>query len=222
MEVAGSIEKISDLLSLLDDWKGKPSIFRGVVSKDYKLVPSIGRCPLVGQSTRAQMERRLFKRFKERSLPHLGFVPRDDWEWLAVAQHYGLPTRLLDWSSNPLAAAYFAVETEASEDSAIFLWATKEVVDKAKHASPFATDKVLKLNPPAISERIVQQTGLFTVHPEPEKPLDLPEIQKHVIPKQCRREIKRTLFKLGFSRAALFPGLDGIAADLAWEETGIY
>src|SRR5262245_4587032 len=65
-------------------------------------------CPVPDSGTRTRMESRLFRRFKDRSLPHLTFTPHDDWEWLAVAQYFGLPTRLLDWSGNPLVPAYFA------------------------------------------------------------------------------------------------------------------
>src|SRR5215469_967721 len=45
--------------------------------------------------------------------------PSDYFGWLSLAQHYGLPTRLLDWSENPLVAAYFAVAEPSDDDGCI-------------------------------------------------------------------------------------------------------
>jgi hypothetical protein len=50
--------------------------------------------------------------FKSRAIACINFVPQNDWEWMSTAQHYGLPTRLLDWSQSSLAALFFAVEKE--------------------------------------------------------------------------------------------------------------
>jgi hypothetical protein len=216
------ITDVSDLLSLLGQWKGKPSIFRGMARVDDLLIPSIGRCPPPKVHTREKAEQRIFRRFKERVLPYLTFLPRDDWEWLAVAQHHGLPTRLLDWSRNPLVALYFAVERDLNEDSAIYVFSHGAIVDKDADPDPFAVKRVLRFQPPAISDRIVQQAGLFTVHPSPEIPLADPKLTKARIPSAARRELKRELFKLGISRGSLFPGLDGAVADITWEGTGIY
>lgn len=77
--------------------------YRGVSNKDYPLEPGIARLkpPYSG------MEENLLKQFKKYATGSV--VERDtDWHWLTIAQHHGLPTRLLDWSYSPLIATHFA------------------------------------------------------------------------------------------------------------------
>lgn len=55
------------------------------------------------------LEKLLIERFRQRSIPFHSRLATDTWEWLFLMQHYGVPTRLLDWSESPLMALFFAV-----------------------------------------------------------------------------------------------------------------
>lgn len=92
--------------------------FRGQGCDSFGLSPSLWRHlkPKVGAtevepSQVLDMERRLLTRFRQRSLPYwpAGY-PQTDWEHLFAMQHYGVPTRLLDWTTNLLMSVYFALD----------------------------------------------------------------------------------------------------------------
>lgn len=196
------------------------TIFRGVSKIDYQLIPKVGRLDLSSfENNLLRVERRLFKLFKEAAILYQNFTPRNDWEWLALAQHHGLPTRLLDWTTNPLVAAYFAVEKKHSEDSAIYVYSGIETVDVEKITDPFNVLKILRYRPPHLSPRIIAQNGLFTIHSEPTEQFDSPHLTKLIIESSARRDMKRILYKYGISRKTLFPGLEGLAVDLEWLHT---
>ena len=95
----------------------------------------------------------MLRLFKEQSLPFLNFTPSNDWEWLALAQHHGLPTRLLDWTTNPLVAAYFAVEKEHNGDSAVYAYRTRNFLNISDKPDPFKTKKFGKFIPSHVTQR---------------------------------------------------------------------
>ena len=77
--------------------------YRGMSDSNFALQNSLSR---LGKHYET-MERNLLKQFKKYAHPHV--VERDtEWHWLSVAQHYGLPTRLIDWTYSPLIALHFA------------------------------------------------------------------------------------------------------------------
>lgn len=102
------IQAVSELATRWFPSDPHPDIwYRGVKSDEYDLLPgAYFRNPCDEQSIT------LYFRHLTPSLLH--HEPSDDWEWYYAMQHYGVPTRLLDWSESPLAALYFAMEADAS------------------------------------------------------------------------------------------------------------
>jgi len=95
---------------------GQPLWFRGAGRRSHELVPSLYRHPT---TTKAgdflNLERQLITRFRQRSIPYHTRDLRDDWDALFFMQHYGVPTRLLDWTENPFTALHFALMTARRE-----------------------------------------------------------------------------------------------------------
>jgi hypothetical protein len=98
--------------------------YRGLSHKRHTLLPGIMRDAKTKEEI-FDREKRLLTRFRQRSLPYWpSGYPQDDWEHLFAMQHYGVPTRLLDWTENLFVAAHFAVGKvlEAAADDAPVIW----------------------------------------------------------------------------------------------------
>lgn len=211
------INNFTEFHQIIDQYDARTIIYRGIKSVKYPLIPKIGRLvPPDSVGSRERNEQEILRLFKERAFQYLDFTPATDWDWLAVGQQYGLPTRLLDWTENPMVACFFAVDEESEDDSVIYAYRDDSYISTEKYPDPFKYKKVGKFVPKHLVQRITSQGGLFTIHPNPFEPFESNDMDKIIIPNQIRTNLKKTLNKYGVDQFTLFPGLDGLAAHIEW------
>lgn len=109
-EKPDSFTNFVDLIEKLQSQTNNPLWFRGCGRADYKLLPTLYRHrDAININKLARLENQLMTRFRQRSIPFHDRSLSDDWDTLFFMQHYGVPTRLLDWTENPFIGLYFAV-----------------------------------------------------------------------------------------------------------------
>ncbi|MFD2181951.1 FRG domain-containing protein [Rhodoplanes azumiensis] len=193
-------------------------LFRGVASVRHTLVPSVGR-PREGFTYSVALEEALLDQFKREALPFLDHRPITEWEWLALAQHHGVPTRLLDWSESPSVSLFFAVWGNDHDDAGLYIVRRPSAV-VALDCHPFKVRKVSFFYPGYVTPRLVSQRGLFTVHPKPDEPYRCGEMRQIVIDKSCKPDFRRKLDSSGIHHAAIFMDLDSLSRRLVALRTG--
>jgi hypothetical protein len=210
-------------------------LFRGQAC-DKPLLPKLGRHPTKGKLKK--IEKLLLKEFSRTSIAFREYKPTDSWDLLALAQHHGLPTRLLDWTYSALAALWFVVrkpaeKSESGKFESGVVWVlcpfTEDFRLETHGASPLDNDaRTLVFRPKAISPRIVAQSGVFTVHKLIDGSRFIPleknrryknKLIKLLVPAAQFPSIRRELDMFNANASLLFPDLDGLCSHLSWRYT---
>jgi len=203
--------------------KTDTTIYRGQ-RKDYPLLPNICRD---GQLKSLLIkERELLTQFKTKAARCLQVVPKNDSDWLVVAQHHGLHTRLIDWTYDPYAALWFALEGSNKSGSRPEVWVMnplkKDVMQKLGSSKPFSGERTRVFKSSFSIPRLVAQKSCFVLFKHVEnsrkgfvalernqqlrKRIERVRIQNHAVP-----QIMKQLKAMGYDRNMLFPDIDKIA-----------
>lgn len=220
-------------------------MFRGQANADWKLVPALYRRPvdLGGDQSKEVLyvtaERWMLDTFFDRALLLLPNFERGEIIDRIIAQHYGVPTQLLDWTLDPFIGLYFAVsdDREGDADAALYyVGAMSRIPARSRIAFPF-NDRLTRVNPPVLDERIRAQKSIFTLqsygNADSFVPLDDRELKvskagegshqndqvlsfgKVIIPRDQKRQILHQLLEMGVDASLIFPGLQGIGDRIA-------
>lgn len=156
--------------------------------------------------------------WKAEALPYLreiGVVPDSSWDWLVIAQHYGLATRLIDWTSNPLVAIFFAVLGHDSYDGELIIWNfTPEIYNPA--GTPAEMKNVVLVRPAPTFPRLKFQQGLLSFHPTPEDAIREDQLIRITISQDKKVHLQNQLFRSGIHHESVFATLDHLAEKINW------
>jgi len=238
LKTVTSIAALSALVeSQFKDDKSSTVLYRGHGAASFVLRPKIGRLlPSENSVENTVNESLMLELFRRQSTDRLAIAVADDWELLAVAQHHGLATRLLDWTRSPLVALYFAVCIEHEthhedgrpkrEDAEIIAWRClkQDLTNPLPSCGPLRIKEALRYIPRIVTPRLRAQSGVFTVHPTPteEFQLDAGHLDRIRIPHANRKPLKDSLFRHGIHEGIMFPDLDGLARHIQWCQTKSY
>lgn len=228
--------KIKTLSQYLDCFQNNSKddyiLFRGQ-RRNWSLIPKIGR--LFPKDTLSE-ENKMLQTFRRQAPFFISSFPSNDWDLLSIAQQHGLPTRLLDWTRNPLTALWFAIHKTGKKGINAVIWSYKPddddiIINPEAPESPFEGKRTKVFEPRHIIPRIRAQEGVFTVHKYMPKRKKFIPFKKITRQKDKLKKIKidtaaipnllNELYRCGIHAATLYPDLDGLSKRIKWENMAL-
>ncbi len=257
----GEVTCVSDLLTQITKWNDQHKIpkrgyhshawFRGHDKRTYKLEPGVYREGFTKQaqtiygkdleSKRLNLEREMLSEFRTTGATMLD--PNRIVPLYFIAQHFGMPTRLLDWTANPLAALFFAVREHETEDGDVFVMEPTQVIPRPQpnikgeplqHVRtmrhPYVEDAIgmsfwhdpteerkpviLPIRPDNQAGRIGQQSSLFTLHMHQCAPKNNPTLARIKIPAAKKKTIREELRRLNINQFSIYHDLEHLSKEI--------
>jgi FRG domain len=239
------LESWEDFLKLVTQPPYSHWAFRGERDERWPLHSSLSRYLQnfgVAREAWPAQEERILRIFKRKAHQFLPLPPAwdDDFQWLALMQHHGAPTRLIDFTWSPYVAAFFALERTLADG---VVWAMNPArIDSSRAPQPVRMDPRVKGNfrryflkgtehfiwmgePHTMNRRLIAQSGTFAVPGAIDVPVEEilsdsdPEnvLAKIILKNAVRESGMRELYRMNITYATLFSDLDGLAKSMGYE-----
>jgi hypothetical protein len=214
------IRSLSDLIEIAeklpsDDYVGG-WFYRGQSNAAWELEPKAHRRPY-SEGDRFEFK---FKMWLKQSHNYPGMQYSNELEAMAIAQHHGFASKLLDWSSNILTAAFFACSENLKQDAKIFAYfPTQYIYLDDDLMAPGEIKQVVAYQPKNVTARLKAQSGCFTYHKESDFKIENKffksgrhdTLGEWIIPANKKSSFLHMLDRLAINHKTLFPDLDGLS-----------
>ncbi len=239
-----TVTSIDNLLETIKHLKSRysdqPIWFRGQSNESWDPVPSIFRSVVYEKENYISNDFYIYVNQIEANSP-----PKENYAaWIALMQHYGLPTRVLDWSQSPLIATYFAVDNLGQNDNDACLWVllprklniaedfgefvypldsytaqmmlVRAFKKRAEIEKKFE-NKILACHSVENNLRMYSQQSAFTIHNSTKKLTEICDRKtmfKLIIPKEYKMKFYKDLDILGISSKYIYPDMEHVSKDI--------
>lgn len=230
-----SIGSVEDFLQEMIPQLGfqRMPIYRGQKSEKDSILPTLLREEVSKTEFKTwnELESSLLIRVKQRARGELGHEPMSELEWLSIAQHHGLPTRLSSWTENALVALFFATES-GNEDEDGIVWRILPGDANLVIAQDYeqVPERPRIYFPQKTTPAMLNQKTCYLCHPLPaedavpetfEEYYELGDERMHLakllVTSSEKAFIRRRLATMGIEARTLFPGMEGLCEQIREE-----
>jgi hypothetical protein len=223
MKSSSYVSSVSKYLDAVGEFSAgnNLTLFRGQPNKKRSLLPAIARD--MEHIHSISIEKDMLDVLRKYGASKLSAEYSDYWYLLSEAQHFGLKTRLLDWSSNPLVALWFACQTPGTRPH-VYLLKADSLLDVDFNSDPFEQRDTRVFHPKLCRPKRDAQNGWFTVHPSSnntdyveQRFIPLEEelsdndilLEIPILP-EMKEKLLIELDQCGINERMIYPDLDGL------------